>query len=58
MILSRQQIENNLWSLDYAGGTNVVDVYIRYLRHKIDEPFGVKTLHTIRAVGYMFRVDD
>ena len=48
----------DVWGYDYAGDTNVVDVYIRYLRHKIDEPFGIKTLHTIRAVGYMFRVDD
>ena len=58
IVLSREKIENHVWNFDYEGGTNVVDVYIRYLRHKIDEPFGVKTLHTIRAVGYMFRVDD
>ena len=54
VVLSREMIENNLWNYDYEGGTNVVDVYIRYLRHKIDEPFGIKTIHTIRAVGYMF----
>ena len=44
----------DVWGYDYMGDTNIVDVYIRYLRHKIDEPFGVKTIHTIRAVGYMF----
>lgn len=56
--VTRDALLTDVWSYDYAGDTNVVDVYIRYLRHKIDEPFGVKTLHTIRAVGYMFRVDD
>ena len=56
--VTRDALLTDVWGYDYAGDTNVVDVYIRYLRHKIDEPFGVKTLHTIRAVGYMFRVDD
>lgn len=56
--VTRDTLLTDVWGYDYAGDTNVVDVYIRYLRHKIDEPFGVKTLHTIRAVGYMFRVDD
>ena len=51
---TRDALLSDVWGYDYAGDTNVVDVYIRYLRHKIDEPFGVKTLHTIRAVGYMF----
>ena len=37
------------------GETNVVDVYIRYLRSKIDEKFGVKFIHTVRGVGYVFR---
>lgn len=52
--VTRDQLLSDVWGYDYAGDTNVVDVYIRYLRHKIDEPFGVKTIHTIRAVGYMF----
>lgn len=52
--VTRDALLTDVWGYDYAGDTNVVDVYIRYLRHKIDEPFGVKTLHTIRAVGYMF----
>lgn len=52
--VTRDALLSDVWGYDYAGDTNVVDVYIRYLRHKIDEPFGVKTLHTIRAVGYMF----
>jgi len=52
--VTRDMLLSDVWGYDYAGDTNVVDVYIRYLRHKIDEPFGVKTIHTIRAVGYMF----
>lgn len=52
--VTRDALLTDVWGYDYAGDTNVVDVYIRYLRHKIDEPFGIKTIHTIRAVGYMF----
>lgn len=52
--VTRDALLSDVWGFDFAGDTNVVDVYIRYLRHKIDEPFGVKTIHTIRAVGYMF----
>ena len=52
--VTRDQLLSDVWGYDYMGDTNIVDVYIRYLRHKIDEPFGVKTIHTIRAVGYMF----
>ncbi len=52
--VTRDALLSDVWGYDYAGDTNVVDVYVRYLRHKIDEPFGVKTIHTIRAVGYMF----
>ena len=55
--VTRDALLTDVWGYDYAGDTNVVDVYIRYLRHKIDEPFGVKTIHTIRAVGYMFNYE-
>jgi len=54
-VLSREAILNHVWGYDYFGGTNVVDVYIRYLRAKIDEPFAVKLLHTVRGVGYTLR---
>ena len=54
-VLSRDQIENNLWNFDYEGGTNAVDVYIRYLRKKIDEDFDQKLIHTVRGVGYVLR---
>ena len=55
--VTRDTLLSDVWGYDYAGDTNVVDVYVRYLRHKIDEPLGIKTLHTIRAVGYMFRYE-
>lgn len=54
-VLSRDNIENNLWNFDYEGGTNAVDVYIRYLRKKIDDDFGQKLIHTVRGVGYVIR---
>lgn len=55
VVLTREQIENNLWNFDYEGGTNAVDVYIRYLRKKIDEEFPQKLIHTVRGVGYVLR---
>ncbi len=55
IILSREKIENHAWNFDYGGGTNVVDVYIRYLRRKIDEEFDVKLIHTVRGAGYVLR---
>jgi two-component system OmpR family response regulator len=51
-VLSREAILDQVWSFDYAGGSNVVDVYIRYLRHKIEAPGEPKLLHTVRGVGY------
>ena len=57
VVLSRDKIENNLWNFDYEGGTNAVDVYIRYLRKKIDEDFPMKLIHTVRGVGYVLRDD-
>ena len=52
IVLSREQILNEVWGYSCIGETNVVDVYIRYLRSKIDEAFGIKYIHTIRGVGY------
>ena len=51
-VLSREKIEDHIWNFDYEGGTNVVDVYIRYLRKKVDEGFDKKLIHTIRGRGY------
>lgn len=55
IIVTREQIESNIWSLDYNGSSNVVDVYIRYLRRKIDEKFDYKMIQTIRGTGYVLR---
>lgn len=56
-VLSRDFIENKLWNFDYEGGTNVIDVYILYLRKKIDAPFETKLIHTVRGAGYVLRDD-
>lgn len=56
-VLSRETILQHVWNYDYAGGSNVIDVYIRYLRKKIDDPFPKKLIHTIRGVGYTVRED-
>lgn len=55
IVLSRDKISHHIWSYDYEGGSNVVDVYIRYLRKKIDEGFSPKLIHTVRGAGYMLR---
>ena len=54
-VLSRDQILQTVWGYDYFGNTNVVDVYISYLRTKIDDRFGKKYIHTTRGVGYVVR---
>lgn len=54
-VLSREQIENHIWNFDYEGGTNVVDVYISYLRKKIDDGYGSKLIRTVRGRGYMLQ---
>ncbi len=51
-VLTRDQILQEVWGYDYVGDTNVVDVYIRYLRAKIDERFDDKYIYTVRGVGY------
>ena len=55
IVLSRDLILNKVWGYDYYGDTNIVDVYIRYLRSKIDEPFDQKIIHTVRGVGYILK---
>ncbi|KSU87187.1 PhoB family transcriptional regulator [Priestia veravalensis] len=54
-VLSREQLLTNVWGFDYYGDTNVVDVYIRYLRKKLDAPYSTPYLHTVRGVGYMLK---
>ena len=56
-VLSREQIEQHIWNYDYEGGTNIIDVYIRYLRRKIDKGFEPKLIHTIRGIGYVLKVE-
>ena len=54
-VISRESLLDNVWGFDFVGETNAVDVYIRFLRSKIDEQFGVKLIHTVRGVGYVIR---
>ena len=56
--LSRLQIESNAWGLDFEGESNIIDVYIRYLRKKIDDDFDVKPIQTVRGIGYMLTEPD
>lgn len=58
IVLSREMIENNLWNFDYEGGTNVVDVYISFLRKKIDTGFDKKLIHTVWGTGWIFKDGD
>ncbi len=55
VILSREQIEDHIWNFDYEGGTNVVDVYISYLRKTIDTTGESRLIHTVRGRGYVLR---
>ena len=57
-VLRREKIENHIWNYDYEGGTNVIDVYIRYLRKKIDDGFPTKLIHTVRGAGYVIREEN
>ncbi|HWP98682.1 MAG TPA: response regulator transcription factor [Syntrophomonadaceae bacterium] len=55
IVLSREKILDKVWGYDYYGDTNAIDVYIRYLRSKIDEKYNIKLIHTVRGVGYVIR---
>ncbi|MBR6186857.1 MAG: response regulator transcription factor [Clostridia bacterium] len=57
LVLTRDQLLEKVWGYEYLGETNVVDVYVRYLRGKIDDGFEQKLLHTVRGVGYVLRDD-
>jgi DNA-binding response OmpR family regulator len=54
-VLNRDQILSEVWGYDYAGNTNVVDVYIRYVRKKVDEGYGKELIHTVRGIGYVLK---
>ena len=55
LVMTREMLLENVWDYDFDGGTNAVDVYIRYLRSKIDDAFGFKLIHTVRGVGYVIK---
>lgn len=55
VVMSREKILAEVWGYDFLGDTNVVDVYIRYIRSKIDEKYNFKLIHTIRGVGYVIK---
>ncbi len=57
-VLTRETLLDSVWGFDFVGETNSVDVYIRFLRSKLDEAFGVKLIHTVRGVGYVIREND
>jgi two-component system OmpR family response regulator len=56
-VLSRLQLLEHAWDFAYENRSNVVDVYVRYLREKLDRPFGRRSLETVRGVGYRLRED-
>ena len=56
-VLSRMQLIEHVWDFAYEGGSNVVDVYVKYLREKIDRPFGLRSIETVRGAGYRLRAD-
>lgn len=56
-VITREQLLEKVWGYDYYGDTNVVDVYVRYIRSKIDDVYGVHYINTMRGVGYVFKPD-
>ena len=54
-VISRARLEDHIWNYDYAGGSNVVDVYITYLRKKLDAGFDKKLIHTVRGAGWVIK---
>jgi two-component system, OmpR family, response regulator len=54
-VLSRTRLIEHVWDFAYDGGSNIIDVYVRYLREKIDRPFGTHSLETVRGTGYRLR---
>lgn len=55
IVLTREKIEHHIWNYDFTGGSNIIDVYIRFLRKKIDEDYPVKLIHTVRGSGYVIK---
>jgi DNA-binding response OmpR family regulator len=57
-VISREKIIENVWEFDYYGDTNIVDVYVRYIRSKIDDRFHTKIIYTVRGVGYVVKYEE
>lgn len=57
IVLDREKLMNEVCGYDYLGETNIIDVYVRYLRTKIDDRYGIKLIHTVRGVGYVIKDD-
>ena len=58
IVLTRDQIESNIWDMENIGESNVIDVYIRYLRKKIDDDYEEKLIQTVRGAGYMLKCQE
>jgi two-component system copper resistance phosphate regulon response regulator CusR len=56
--ISRADIANKVWDISFDTGTNVIDVYVNFLRKKIDKDFSPKLIHTIKGMGYIFKIED
>ena len=54
-VISRSELSRDIWNIDFNTGTNMVEVYINYLRSKIDKPFGKKLIHNIHGIGYILK---
>lgn len=54
-VLSRELLLEKIWGYEFDGSTNAVDVYVRFLRSKLEEPYGVKIIHTVRSIGYIIK---
>lgn len=57
-VISRESLLDHVWGFDFVGETNAVDVYISFLRSKIDDPFQIKLIHTVRGVGYVIKEEE
>ena len=57
-VVSKEKIEEHVWDFDYEGGSNIVEVYIKFLRKKVDNDFSPKLIHTIRRGGYILKVEN
>lgn len=56
-VMTREVIMEKVWGFDYLGSSNIIDVYVRYLRSKVDDPFPTKLIHSVRGVGYVLKVE-